>query len=419
MIKKIVFFCLLYILLTFSIQAQGFDAAGLSMGRAYGALATGVDAVAWNPANLILPRTNLFELNLVAFNLNIANSGFSPSDYDRYFTEEGHHGLWYESDLNAMMDLIGDELKIYGDINTNVIGLAFQNYALAIQGIGNLYMTIPRTPFELFFYGHPDKDVVQQFNDVKGNGYGALKVSFAAAYPVKIDKLFNTFGVGMNLNYYHGFQYIEITKGTGYFNTATDEIKAKVDFEGKKAEGGTGFGIDIGAAGVVDKNWTLSLALQNIYGSINWSENPELLLKSVRIDSGDLSHPDKIETVENDTTYKIDAFSKNLPVLFHFGASYKYGDNWIFSADLEQAYAKSMGYSDQGSLSVGAQYSPIPLLPIRSGITIGGKWGFLFGLGFGIHTGTFHFDLGYSMHRAMWPTLSTGTSLAMSTKLMF
>jgi hypothetical protein len=54
--------------------AQGFNATGLGMGNAFGAVARGVDAFAWNPANLALKYENRMEINLIGFNFNAANS---------------------------------------------------------------------------------------------------------------------------------------------------------------------------------------------------------------------------------------------------------------------------------------------------------------------------------------------------------
>ncbi len=420
MLKNILLCAFLIILLSLSLNAQGFDGASLAMGRAYGALATGIDAVAWNPANLILPRTGLLEVNIFSLNLNIANSGFSPEDYNRYFTQEGHNGEWSEDDINAILDLIGDDhLKIYGDVNSNALGVAFGNYAFAVQGIGNMYLTVPKTPIELFLLGNQDKDIIQEFDDVEGDGFGAVMVSLAFAYPISFKKYFKEFGVGINLNYYQGFEYYEINEGAGYFNTTTDEIRSKVYFKGHRADGGTGFGIDIGAAGIMDKKWTVSLALQNVFAGINWDDNPEIFRATAQIDSGDLKSPDEIKTTNIDTSHATDEFHRNIPVVFHLGAAYQFNDKLIFSADIEQAFGNTMGYSDQAVLSIGTQYTPIELIPLRAGFTLGGKWGFLFGLGFGIRAGVFQFDLAYSMHRALWPTLSKGNSLAIGTKLVF
>lgn len=420
MLKNIIICVFLIVLFTVSINAQGFDGASLAMGRAYGALATGIDAVAWNPANLILQRKGMLEINIFALNMNMANSGFSPNDYNRYFTQEGHNGYWSNDDIQDILDLVGDEsLKIYGDVNTNVLGVAFRNFAFAVQGIGNLYLTIPKKPIELFLLGNLDKDVIQEFDDVEGDGFGAMKVSFAFAYPISFKKYFKRFGVGINLNYYRGFQYYEINKGEGYFNTTTDEIKSKVRFEGYRADGGSGFGIDVGSSGTIAKKWTVSLALQNIFAGINWDDNPEIFRATAQIDSGDLKSPEDIKTTTEDTVYAKNEFHRNIPMVIHLGGAYQFNEKLLFSADIEQALGNKMGYTDQTALSLGAQFSPIELIPLRAGFTIGGKWGFLFGLGFGIRTGPFHFDLAYSMHRALWPTLSKGNSLAIGTKLVF
>ena len=94
MIKKILFVIISIPFIVFSVFAQGFDGASLGIGRAYGALATGIDAIAWNPANLVLPRDNFMELNLFSINLNMANSSFNIDNYNRYFTKEGHNKLF-------------------------------------------------------------------------------------------------------------------------------------------------------------------------------------------------------------------------------------------------------------------------------------------------------------------------------------
>jgi hypothetical protein len=418
MVYKIIIKIFVFGLFSFSAFAQGFDGASLGMGRAYGAMATGIDAVAWNPANLILPRNSFFELNVFSINLNMANSSFNVNSYNRYFTKEGHKGWWSESDKKDILSLVGEDgLNVYGDVNSNVLGLAFGNFAFAIQGTGNVFFTFPRLPIELFLYGNTDKDKVLRFKNVDGSGYGAIKMSFAAAFPIKFKKYFDLFGMGGNINYYRGFEYYEVNKGRGSFNTSSSEIKSRVTFEGKRADGGSGISFDFGGTGIIKKKWTVSLVLQNIYSKFNWNKNPEMFLASVTVDSGDIARPENINTVKQDTIVSIKEFSRTMPLVIHAAAAYAWGENWIFTTDLEKAFGNEMGYSDKTMFSAGAQFNPIKIIPLRAGMTLGGKWGFLFGLGFGIHAGIFQLDVSYSMHRAMWPTFSRGNSFALSTKL--
>jgi hypothetical protein len=418
MLKKILLIALLICFVSPSLYAQGFDGASLGMGRAYGAMAKGIDAISWNPANLILPRDNFMELNIFSINLNMANSSFNIDNYNRYFTKEGHKGWWSEKDKKELLNLIDEDgLNAYGDVNSNVLGLAFGNYAFAVQGTGNGFFTFPKLPIELFLYGNTDKDKVLRFKEVDGNGYGAVKISFAASFPIKFKKYFDLFGVGANINYFQGFEYYELNEGKGYFNTTTSEVQSEVLFEGKRADGGSGFSVDIGGTGIIKKKWTVSLALQNVYSTFNWTDNPEEFLASVKIDSGDLAKPEDFTTTDQDTIYSINNFTRTMPLVIHAAGSYAWGKNWVFCADIEQAFGNEMGYTNKTMFSTGAQFNPIGILPLRAGITLGGKWGFLFGMGFGVRAGIFQMDLSYSMHRAMWPTLSRGNSFAISTKI--
>ncbi|RKY84151.1 hypothetical protein DRP98_05615 [candidate division KSB1 bacterium] len=61
---------LLLIFVVSMVKAQGYsDARSLGMARAYTALARGVDAPLWNPANLKLPTSKKFSLQLFSLGL--------------------------------------------------------------------------------------------------------------------------------------------------------------------------------------------------------------------------------------------------------------------------------------------------------------------------------------------------------------
>jgi hypothetical protein len=136
------------------------------------------------------------------------------------------------------------------------------------------------------------------------------------------------------------------------------------------------------------------------------------------LDSAQYAAGNDAEAEESDTSYAIDAFRTRLPAVFHLGLAYQLTPKLLLLLDLEQATANKMGYSDQGQLAIGAEYSPVPFLPLRGGMSFGGKWGYKFGLGFGLHFGVFHFDVAYCMHRALWPTVSRGISTALNLKFL-
>lgn len=399
------------------LPAQGYDATGMALGGAYSARARGVDAIAWNPAQLALPRSKKIELNLVGLNVNIANSSMTINNYERYFTESGHGGEWTEGDIEEILNLIPENgLDISGDANANALGLAVANFGISFQAIGKALGVIPKEPVELFLKGNLKDNYI--LNNLDGDGFSALKISIAGSQPIKFNKYFDSFAVGMNFNYYQGFAYFEATHAEGFFYTGLDYIHTKMDVVGRKAEGGSGYSFDLGAAGNINKKWSASLAIKNVIGGINWSIDTEEMHYSVELDSSQYAEGEDAEAEKTDTTYAIDAFRTRLPVVLHLGLAYQMTPKLLLSLDLEQATLNKMGYSNQGLLAIGAEYSPVPFLPLRGGMSFGGKWGYKFGLGFGLHFGVFHFDIAYSMHRALWPTVSRGISTALNLKFL-
>ena len=68
-------------------------------------------------------------------------------------------------------------------------------------------------------------------------------------------------------------------------------------------------------------------------------------------------------------------------------------------------------------LSLGAEYRPVEIVPLRAGMTFGGKWGYMMGLGMGFHFKALQFNLGYASHRSVWPGSTKGFSLGFDIKI--
>jgi hypothetical protein len=418
---------LVLVLLLTGLQAQNFDATGLALGGAYGAMSRGVDAITWNPANLALPRATFTELNFLALNLNLANTSLSIDDYERYFTEAGHEGFWDDEEKENILNLIPDDgLSIKSDFNINMLGVAVGNYGFSIQAFGNILATAPKSPFEFALKGNLRQEY--NFEDIYLQGFSAIKVSLSAAHNIDIKKYFDTFAVGVNINYLRGLAIAQILDARGSFYTGDNSIHSNLYLKTRGGYAGDGFSLDLGAAGIIEKKWSVGLSLKNIFGTISWKgtgptgiNNPVgSRIFTVTVDSTEYAEdPENFEAQSSDSGYIADDFSTSLPVVLHISVAYELNEKLTLGLDLEQAYSDGMGFTDQGQISVGAQYLALPFLPVRSGMSFGGKWGFALGLGFGLHFPVFEFDLAYSMHRAAWPTLSTGFSTAMNFKFVF
>jgi hypothetical protein len=390
------------------------------MGNAFGAVARGVDAFAWNPANLALTYENRMEINLIGLNFNAANSSLSISDYKRYLTESGHGGHWDEQEIDELLDLIPEEgLDANGDVKVNVLGLLFGRYGLSIQGIGKTLGVIPKSTLELTLKGNQEQFKEFSFKNFDGDAFSAVKLSLSLSQPIPFKKFFKEFAVGLNFNYYRGLAMAEITRAEGSLVTTEDAIVSSMDVVSRTGQGGAGFGMDLGAAGKIKDNWTVSFVLKNMFAGINWTQQLEENRTIFVVDSINLDNFGELDSVISTTTYSIEEFKTRIPLVFHFGIAYDVRDNIKLALDLEQAFEDKLGYSDKAQLAIGVEYTPTRFVPLRMGMSFGGKWKYLLGLGLGIHVGFFNLDLAYAMHQAMWPTVSTGYSAAANLKFVF
>jgi hypothetical protein len=400
------------------------------MGGAYGAVARGVDALAWNPANLALPRIHAVELNFLSLNVTVANSSFSLNNYKRYFTEAGNKGEWSEQDKADMLDLIPNRgLQTAVEANANVLGVAFLSYGISAEVMGTVNGRIPKGVAELYLFGNLKNQYSLDAADA--GGFSALKIGFSAAQKIPFPMYFDVLSVGLKLNYYKGISMAEVLESEGALYTGKSAVYFYSNMRGRYANGledsidtkpfaGSGFGLDFGTAGMIGKKFTFSLVLKNLFASIKWNKGTEEFLFSAPLDSFRLDDTDDEEIETIDTSYAIKGFSTRLPVVMHVGVAYQLREDLLLSLDLEQAFANRMGYSDQAQLAVGTEYRPLGWLPLRAGLGFGGKLGgYSLGLGFGLHAYVFEFDLAYMMQHGLWPTYSDGASLAMSMKFLF
>jgi hypothetical protein len=201
--------------------------------------------------------------------------------------------------------------------------------------------------------------------------------------------------------------------------TTRDAIVSSMDVVSRTGQGGSGIGFDLGAAGKFNDKWSMSIALNNLFTGIKWKSELEENRNTFVTDSIRIGDFGELDSLVSTTTTSIDPFRTDFPIVAHLGIAYQLYDNLAFTLDVEQAFEEKMGYSDRAMIATGVQYSPLKILPLRAGISVGGRWKYLFGLGLGLHAGFFHLDLAYAMHQGMWPTKTTGFSTAANIKFVF
>ena len=418
--------------------AQNFNATGLGLGNNTLSFSRGVDAFIINPANLVY--NNRVEIKFFSPIIAISNSSISIADYNRYFTKEGNHGYWSSEDEKAIIGLFPEDgLDINADINLNILGVAYKNFGFGIDlilngGVNVKYNQTLRTVLEELNFS-PD----YTFNEpdfATGSFYSAFKYSFSYArfLKVKIPKLdIDSIAVAAKINYYAGIGVLQVLKsdilikrsnkkgqGTGdevmYQNI---NLKTRRAYPAGGISSGGGFGIDLGASAVYDDDWHFSVLLENLFASIDWDVNTAVVEFS-STDSVYILNDDGVDrSSEIDTTIEGGSFSTSLPVNLILGAHYQLLDNLTLTAQWKQGLSKDFGNVFTPQVGVGAEYRPIPWVPLRSGLTIGGRDGFLLALGAGVDLDLFEFNLAYAMREALWPTYSNGAYFAFDFKFRF
>lgn len=415
--KKNIQTAIAFIIMTGILHAQGFDATSLAMGKAFGGIARGVESLTWNPANLGLPRDSWFEMNFVGLNLNIGNSTLSLDNYERYFTDKGHGGTWDDKEKQDLLDMVPDDgFDLNIEAGANALGVVFGRYGFGVQGVGRLNGLIPKGPFEMLLFGNISS--LYKFNDLDADGFAALKLTLAGSQPINLKKFFKSFSLGLNLNYYRGFNHAEVNNSGGLVYTGIDYLYSDAQASARTAEGGKGFSMDLGGAGEIGDQWTISMVFRNLLGSITWDENPEAHFYNLEIDSAKYKSSLDIEPGESDTSYTIDPYKTRIPVVFHMGVAYQPSRKVTIGMDVEQAFSKGLGYNENALLSVGTEYRPVDIVPLRAGMTFGGKWGFMMGLGVGFHFKALQVNIGYASHRSLWPGSTKGFSTAVDIKIV-
>jgi len=436
MIRKIVL-NLIGIAFTFlPVFAQN-NATSMGFGYNYRPFASGVDAFKLNPSRLAYNEQ--IEISFISLNTAVSNSSFSVSNLNQYFSEEGNGGEWTDTEKNEVLDLV-NEVGIQSYVDFNVFSIAYKNMGFGIDLVSNGGVDIVTKKFakialfgENLDYGY----TISEPELGKGAFFSAVRYSYAYSQLVQkrfYPLLLKNITVGGKLSYYHGIAVAEILDSDILFKRRSSNgtldrltIEYNMDVRARTAVpddnhvfNGGGIGLDVAASATFMDDWHFSLMLENLIGSITWDGNTEIT-RFVRYDSSFVTNEfdDGVDrNVEYDTTRSTKDFSTRLPANLYLGAYYQLLKNLTLTAQYKQGLSEDFGNTFTPQIGAGAEYRPIPWLPLRMGMTVGGRNTFLLGLGTGVDLGGFKFNLSYAMREGLWPSYSNGVFFAWDFKVM-
>jgi long-subunit fatty acid transport protein len=185
---------------------------------------------------------------------------------------------------------------------------------------------------------------------------------------------------------------------------------------------GGGWGIDLGANLNFTDRLDISWSFSNLFASINWNTNTLMFLQSVSdsLETSDLLNGEQgVNYSSSDTIVNAENFSTPLPSIMRLGVAFHILEDLTISGEYRQGLDNYFGNSITPRFGGGVEYMATSMLPLRAGVTFGGKYGYLLGLGAGFHSSFFHFDFATAFSRAAMPSATTGVFASFSFKFLF
>ncbi len=424
------------------------DARGVAMGSQFAVTSFGIYSVNSNPANLVISNTKI-EISAILPIPNLSGSTGSDfltvSDLNYYFggvrNSEGNLVGRYLTDSDKQRFLsqmnIGNEVRTSAIVN--IVAVSFYPnkkigaFAFSINDIFGQKTAIPKDAVEFALYGN---EIGREYNFdglVFSSSYlREYDLSYARDFSKLLKKTFTSFTAGITFKYIHGFAYSEIERSRTRIITNTDhsirvinnmqanfafspDLGIEYDFENISRNSnfgaflkpvGYGWGINIGLAAQLKDKWKFGISITDI-GSVKWSSGAATYSTDGNVIFKDIIDADVVDSlvsaIEPTGAYS-SGFTSGLPTALRMGASVRI-DKIIkgnFPGELELALGYNQGFNNGVNnttfplLSIGAEWKPTEIIPIRSGIVLGGFDGIAWSFGFGIDARFVEFNLATS-----------------------
>jgi hypothetical protein len=388
-------------------------ARALGMGLAYTALARGVHAADWNPANLGLPKNPGFNISIFSVGAGVGNNSFSIDDYNRFATDT----LWDENEIDELLGHVPDNglgVDVIADVKVLSFSVGRFALALGVKGGGSAFLD--KTLLEIPLQG-TEVGKTYHFDDMNATalGIGSVKLSYGS--PVRVS-FADTFAVGgsLHIDFLGGYGKVDHSKLALEIGSFGFNIDGR--YAATSALSRSGWGIDLGAAAKVNKRWTVSVGLLNLIGSVRWEKEVKNAGGYVRGDSisvFDLVKEDDKEKNQlvQDSTWTLDGkpFSRKIPVELRIGGLYEEGP-YCLTVDYVQGFQGQGWVTTKPRFAFGTEWRKVKWLPLRMGVVVGGQIGFGTSFGFGIRPGIFVLDVGLMNRGFILPNSSKGVFLA-------
>jgi hypothetical protein len=407
---------------------------GVGMGRTFVAASRGIDAIGINPANLAVPDRSPFSLVLLPFTYRLSTELFSYDIYKDFFTgipDTNGDGkrepkLLTGEDKERILSLLPEgKGTTRMDVEVMALGLSYQNSVVGGIGLSvsdhmGIRLDLAKEFFRLFLNGFPEGGSMYDFT---GTSFSAwwwreYNFSYARRLPLRRTIFWKSVYAGIGLKMVHGYGVLltdRYNASIGNRRVGTNQYVAHASFDFLTTRSGvdfldpqkqtspnplanpagTGLGADIGATIELNNGVILSLALTDI-GSIRWKKNIVETSGNYSLTIDDpfsAAGQDTLQDAIKGKNRSGEEFQTPLPTVIRVGAlleSRKVSflkflpGAMMLAVDFNKGINESLGNTKQSRLSVGMEYRIIPMIPLRTGLSVGGGDGLRWGAGLGL-----------------------------------
>lgn len=378
------------------------SARSLAMAGAMTALAGGVDAARFNPANLGLTNNSGLQLELASLGVHISNNVFTLADYNRYTGT-----TLSESDKSDILAKVPNEgLNFKANAEAAAMSVALGKFAFSVSGVGAADVNLNRDILELLLNDYSFGDSIV-FGDSHSDAIAYAQAGLSYGH-LLYEMGERQLTVGGTFKYIRGIGYEEITKLEGSASAQSTGYQGSGELVARTASGGTGYGVDLGAALKLNRHYTVGARIENVLGSINWNRKTEEHAISFSFDTLNGNF------VSDDYTIDIPEFSNRLPAVMNLGLANTSG-KLLWAVDWEQGFKRTAESSVKPRLSMGIEWLQLGIVPLRLGFSSGGGRGESFSLGSGVAVGPYYFDFAAVTGTGISAYSAKGLKLALST----
>ncbi|MFQ5823305.1 MAG: DUF5723 family protein [bacterium] len=385
------------------------NARSVAMGGAYTALARGVEAPAWNPANLALSGENIYHFNLISVGVGFHNNSFSKKQYNLY----NGRFLTPEDKQNILTSIPSQGLRVDFDTEVQAMSISLGSFAFTATGLAASDFTLSKDIVDLVLNGN-EFNRTYNIGATGGEGWGISSFGLSAAFPISIPA-FHEFTLGASFKYLKGFAYGKVKEASSTIMTEVDGIHGTGRVVIDRALGGSGLAFDFGTAASLNKKWSMSLSVTNLFNFINWGYETKRFTYAFTADSLSI---EKIEDTDIDSVFSdskqttdIESFNTTLPSELRLGIA-RTTKRLLLAVDIVQGLKKRAGVSTTPKIALGTELRLIHFFPMRAGFSIGGKRGFSSSAGFALDFSIFSWDFAVSNQGGLFSGRGLGVAFA-------